>query len=73
MAQWDSKARKIIYFKPTPIKDYPGWEQVDCGCCGGIQWGGETPEECDSCAGTGAYCRHIKSGVIKLWPGGPFI
>ena len=71
MAMWDGE--KTIYFKTEPIEDYPGWERVDCGCCGGIQWGGESPEECDNCEGRGFYCRHIKSGVIKSWPGGPFI
>ena len=71
MAYWNGK--KIVHIKPTPVKGYPGWEYVDCGCCGGIQWGGEYPCECSNCGGSGAYCRHIKSGVTALYPGGPFL
>jgi hypothetical protein len=73
MAYWDYKQKKIIHSKPKPIKGYPGWEEVDCGCCGGIQWGGEFPEECDNCNGSGYYCKHIKSGALAKYPGGPFV
>ncbi len=71
MAMWDGK--KTIYFKDEPLKNYPGWVSVDCGCCGGTQWGGEEPIECDICKGSGSYCKYIKSGVHALYPGGPFI
>ena len=71
MAFWNGS--QIIYTKPRPIENYPGWEEVDCGCCGGIQWGGESPRECNDCEGSGRYCRHIKSGVMALYPGGPFL
>ena len=51
----------------------PGWEYVDCGCCGGLKWGGETPRDCDECDGASFYFRHIKSGVLAQYPGGPFL
>ena len=71
MAYWNGK--EIIYAKPEPAKTHPGWEIIDCGCCGGIQWGGEYPRECLDCNGSGSYFRHIKSGVSALYPGGPFV
>jgi hypothetical protein len=46
-----------------------GW--VDCGCCAGIEWGGEYPRECESCGGTGLQYRYA-SGALALSPGGPF-
>ncbi len=73
MAMWDAEQRKIKHFPPIPLEDYPGWERVDCGCCNGIQWGGEDPRECNNCNGSGSYCRHKKSGVMAMYPGGPFV
>ena len=70
MAYWNGD--KKVYSSPTLSKLYPGWEELDCGCCGGIQWGGEDPRECLSCNGGGTLFHHIKSGVRALWPGGPF-
>lgn len=62
---------------PLPTKepwpDHPGWEERNCGCCAGIQWGGEEPIECRHCHGTGRYALHIKSGTAALYPGGPLL
>ena len=71
MAHWDGE--KHIYFEDEPWPDYPGWLMVDCGCCAGLEWGGEYPRECDSCAGNGSYAQHINSGVLAIYPGGPFL
>ncbi len=51
----------------------PGWEYVNCGCCGGLQWGSDYPRDCTECDGAGFYFRHIKSGVLAQYPGGPFL
>lgn len=56
----------------TLDREYPGWEEVSCGCCMGIQWGGDFPRECMSCGGSGQLFRHKKSGAIADYPGGPF-
>ena len=50
---------------------WPGWRQVDCGCCAGLEWGGEEPRECRRCKGWGGLFLHEKSRVLALWPGGP--
>jgi hypothetical protein len=71
MAYWNGT--KIIYAEPKPVEDYPGWVEEDCGCCGGIRWGGEYPSECRTCCGSGVIFRHIKSGILAHYPGGPFI
>ena len=71
MAHWDQKA--IVYWPAKDYPGYPGWEIIDCGCCNGIAWGGESPEECESCGGTGVLCRHEKSKVFAEYPGGPFM
>src|SRR5487761_2099356 len=47
------------------------WRQVACGCCAGIAWGGESPEECSDCRGNGSVYVN-EAGVAVLWPGGPF-
>lgn len=49
---------------------YPDWMKVTCGCCAGIEWGGEEPRECRDCVG-GVVFVH-RSGVVAQWPGGPF-
>jgi hypothetical protein len=72
MAHWDSKNQKIVKWPTEPHPEYKGWEIIDCGCCAGIEWGGEYPVECRACQGQGFLCHHIKSGAIALWPGGPF-
>ena len=69
MAYWNGK--KIVYKKSEPCKEYPGWDIIDCGCCSGIQWGGEYPRECK--CNSGVYYKHRKSGVCAEYPGGRFI
>lgn len=73
MAYWDSEQGVIIHTPTKPYPNYPGWELVDCGCCAGLEWGRDCPIECSYCGGAGEYARHIKSGAIAAWPGGPFL
>lgn len=48
------------------------WIQIECGCCGGLEWGGESPRECKECRGTGIL--HVsENDRIALYPGGPFL
>lgn len=47
-----------------------GW--VDCGCCAGLEWGGEYPRTCSSREGAGRFWRY-SSGRLALWRGGPFM
>lgn len=70
MAFWDGK--QINYFPSEPIKEYPDWLWIDCGCCVGIKWGGEYPIICDKCEGNGVIAKHKPSGILSLYPGGPF-
>ena len=72
MSYWDSANRRIVHISPRPWDNYPGWLMVDCGCCAGVRWGGEIPEECDRCGGSGRIAQHIKSGKYAHYPGGPF-
>ncbi len=70
MAYWDGK--RTIHFPTKPDEKYPAWDVIDCGCCAGIEWGGEEPRECSSCGGYGVKYQHRKSKVMALYPGGPF-
>ena len=71
MAYWNCKDRKIHY---SPAKDLGnGWCEIDCGCSGGLQWGGNEPRECNKCQGSGIIYWHINSKVFSLFPGGPFV
>ena len=72
MSYWDYKTGKVVGFKPEAYPGYPGWLRCDCGCSNGIQWGGESPIECNHCNGSGSYAKHIKTGLRKDWPGGKF-
>ena len=72
MAYWDSVEQKTVRFPPRPYPGYPGWAITDCGCCNGIAWGGESPEECSECNGSGTITTHVESGVQAMYPGGPF-
>ena len=69
MSHWDGS--KIVRW-PTKPSRVPGWEEIDCGCCSGLEWGGEYPRECLRCNG-GVIFRHKKSGALALYPGGPFV
>lgn len=48
------------------------WRIVSCGCCDGLEWGGECPRECRRCGGQGRVFV-LPSGVAALYPGGPFL
>jgi hypothetical protein len=71
MSYWNSVTQSVVSFDPYPIDGYPGWEWRDCGCCGGIEWGGLSPEECKECMG-GAVAFHKQSKRYALYPGGSF-
>lgn len=73
MAYYDSATNTTIQLAPEPVEGYPGWERIDCGCCSGLEWGGEYPVECNRCNGNGVVCRHKTSKVIAQYPGGPFV
>jgi len=64
---------EIKHCEPKEYPGYPGWLIIDCGCCNGIEWGGEEPRECKRCDGSGAIYKQVKSGVLALYPGGPFV
>lgn len=51
------------------------WKVTNCPYCrAGIAFSaGYEPKECGNCNGTGSQAIHLKSGVIALYPGGPFI
>ena len=70
MTYWDGK--KIIHRPTVPCKEYPGWDEIDCGCCGGIEWGGEEPRECSRCNAVGVIYQHRESKVRADYPGGRF-
>ena len=77
MAHWDGNKMNITYVPDKPCEDYPGWVEEDCGCCAGLQWGGDmtdgSPRECSNCKGGGSIFHHLKSGVIAEFPGGPLL
>ncbi len=72
MAHWDSLRGKIIKWSTKDSSIWPCWEELDCGCCAGLEWGGNYPRECKRCNG-GIIFRHKKSGALALYPGGPFV
>ena len=71
MAYWDSKKGKIVGWPTEQVEEYPGWEIIDCGCCNGLEWGGEYPRTCNHCGGDGSLWHHKSSGVLADYPGGP--
>lgn len=68
----------MAYYQDGKIIEYPPqtsdnkWYKVDCGCCGGLQWGGDEPRECYTCKGWGFYYWHKPSKTFAQYPGGPF-
>ena len=70
MAHWNYKDGKTHYYPAHKEKE--GWYTIDCGCSGGIQWGGNEPIECDRCGGTGSIWWHKKSKAFAQYPGGHF-
>lgn len=71
MSYWDGE--KIVVFPDEQIDGHSGWVRKDCGCCAGVEWGGDSPTECSHCMGTGQYCEHMKTGTLALYPGGPLL
>lgn len=71
MAYYDQGLNRIVYWPSEPYSGFSGWRRVDCGCCAGIKWGGEYPQECN-CNG-GWIALHVKSGRFAAYPGGPFV
>jgi len=72
MSYWDYEAQKIINRPDKPSSMWPGWTEIDCTCCNGLEWGGEYPRECSYC-NEGTLFRHEASGVLAQYPGGPFL
>lgn len=72
MANWNSTAGVVEAWAPRVHPFHAGWAMVDCGCCAGIQWGGEAPVECSTCGAGGWLHVHLASGRTAWWPGGPF-
>jgi hypothetical protein len=73
MSHWDSESQVIVQWPTKPIEGYPGWLSVDCGCCAGISWGGDTPKQCSRCKGAGAVALHVQSRRVAEYPGGPLL
>lgn len=73
MSHWDARAGTIVRWPDKTWDQYPEWISRDCGCCGGIEWGGDSPRECRNCGGFGRIAKHKKSGALAAWPGGPFL
>ncbi len=71
MAHWSYKDN-IVYHSPAKHTGN-GWYRIDCGCSGGLQWGGDSPRECDRCKGTGSIYWHKKSKAFALYPSGSFL
>ena len=62
MSYWDHYTLSIITLPDHDLGN--GWVQKDCGCCNGIQWGGNEPIDCNICDGKGYYSKHKESGVL---------
>lgn len=73
MSHWDHKQGVVVRWKPHPVEGYDGWWATDCGCSGGIQWGGDSPRECRSCMGGGVRFIHLATRTVAAWPGGPLL
>jgi len=73
VSSWDEDALRIVVWPSRYDEHHAGWVRFDCGCCGGIAWGGESPVECETCKAGGWLSLHVRSGSVALWPGGPFV
>ena len=67
------KSNRVKILGTNEVKNYPSWEHVNCDCCGGLQQNKESPIVCPVCKGYSFYVKHIKSGVMACYPGGPFL
>lgn len=54
---------------------HPHWTRVECeDCSGGSDYGdGYAAGPCKTCGRAGEYWRHEPSGVLAMYPGGPFL
>ena len=68
-AEWEAEA--VAWRARLAALKAKGWREVSCGCCGGLQWGGEEPRECLDCNASGTYWV-TPGGRTALYPGGPF-
>lgn len=57
---------------PAELWRAAGWVQRPCGCCAGLEWGGEYPRECRSCKGQGLLWISPQRR-LALYPGGPLV
>lgn len=60
---------------PVNEEIYPGWVRIKCHNCRGygvVDTYTDGPDDCSTCDG-GFLFKHTKSGVIALYPGGPFV
>ena len=73
MSGWDSANGVEVAWPPKRVDGFPGWAAMDCGCCGGIQWGGDEPRECSDCWAGGWLYVHLASGTVAHYPGGPLL
>jgi hypothetical protein len=71
MSYWNSREQRIIEIPPE--KHSENWIRFDCGCSGGLRWGGEYPVECYDCEGWGFLYLHVPSGSLAVYPGGRFV
>ena len=73
MAHYDSDKNEVIRWPSKECESYPGWEEIDCGCCNGLEWDGDYPTECSYCKGQGIKFHHKKTGTLAEYPGGSFL
>ena len=71
MAWWDSKSNMTWFYPAEDLKN--NWCKIDCGCSGGLEWGGNYPRECNRCEGSGHIYWHKKSKTFAQYPGGSFL
>lgn len=69
MAHWNGE--RIVWRPDLSWPGYPNWLLVDCGCSGGTEWSTLPPQGCDVCYGNGVLAKHLPSGLVSLYPGGP--
>ncbi len=72
MAHWDYLLNRVVFWPTRDSLYWKGWEEIDCKCCNGTEWGGDYPRVCKRCEGLGTLYRHKKTGVLAVYPGGPF-
>ena len=70
---WYNRDTGVMEYEPDRrIEGCSGWWRRDCGCCGGLVWGGNEPIDCGECGGSGFIYFHRPSMVTAEYPGGKF-